>query len=212
MLNKYMEDDRENFNKWVQQWEIAEKEIAQELANTKPQQRPDPPRTSYFTGSPSEYDFVDDGQPTDDWRSIYQRAVEVDFNKDDLITDGVNIAYMGSEGYGQQNIPPVAQPSKSGGGKKVYTNNPIHFSSAGNDQEGDNGLVRVSNNWSDGEELRELDAIKRQVEAIERKFHEADVLDKKSERSKFESQLKNLRNRITQLSEKLTSNPTSDLA
>jgi hypothetical protein len=200
----------DNFEKWMQQWAAASEEIAKETPNVAPSQ-PEPNRASYFTGTPAEYDFVDnteDGSGGDDWLNIYQRAMEIDYSQgDNLITDAANVAYMGDEGYGKQ----IVQGTSSSGGKKVFTQNPIHFASVGNDQENEDGRVRVTNNWNDGKELQELDDIKKQVEAMERKVHESDILSKKAERSKFQSQLENLRTRVKQLSEKLTSDPQDDL-
>ena len=56
-----------------------------------------------------------------------------------------------------------------------------------------------------------VDIIKKQVEAMERKMHEFDVLNKKNDKNKIQAQLENLRNRVKQLSEKLTSTPQNDL-
>lgn len=206
-------DDRENFEKWMKQWAEAEKQMAQEAGKEVPE--PEPLRTSYFTGTPAEQDFVDnsDNSSNDDWHDIYRRAMEIDYTKETLITDStnsVNVAYAGSEGYGLQSG--VDKPKLSKEGKKAYVNNPIHFASVGNDQEDDEGHVRVTGNFSDGKEIRELDEIKRRVEEMERKFHEADVLNKKTERSKLQNELKKLRDRVKQLSEKMVSDPQSDLA
>jgi len=202
-----MEDD---FEKWVSAWAAAEQEIAQERQTKEPEPEP-PSRTSYFSGSPSDQDYHDseDGQ-ADDWNNLYSRAMEIDFSQPDtLITDGVNVAYAGEEGYGKQTIPPLGK-SPTPGGKKVYTNQPIHFASAGEDQEGDDGHVRVTNNWNQGKELEELSDIKTRLEAMERRAHSSDVLKKKDFGS-LKTQLEGMRKRVKQLSEKLTSTPQNDL-
>lgn len=196
----------DNFEKWIQQWAAASEEIAKEKPNIPLQ--PELNKVSYFTGTPAEYDFVDNSDPESDWIDIYKRAMEIDYSQgDNLISDSTNVAYMGSEGYGKQ----VVQGTSATGGKKVFTQNPIHFASVGNDQENDDGRVRVTNNWNDGKELQELADIKKQVEAMERKMHEFDVLNKKNDKNKIQAQLENLRNRVKQLSEKLTSTPQNDL-
>lgn len=192
-----MNDD---FEKWVDLWAKAE----EELANEKPVPKVEK-KVSYFSGMPSDQDFVDP-ETNDGWNAIYKRAMEVDYNQD-LITDAVNIAYAGNEGYGKQ--IPTGTPPKPG--KTTYTQNPINFTSVGNDQENDSGKTRVTDNWSDGDELRELDEIKKQVEAMERKFHDADVT-KKSDKGTIHTQLENLRERVKKLSEKIQSNPQTDLA
>lgn len=201
----------ENFEKWIAQWAAAEKELAAEARKIS---EPEPPlRTSFYTGTPASQDYEesDEGQ-SDDWGAIWQRAMQMDGeNQENLLTDStdssVNVAYAGSEGYGKQYIPTV---NEKGGGKKAYTNNPINFASAGNDAEGDDGHVRVTKNWSNGDDLLELADVKRRVEEMERKFHDSDVL-KKKDRSKLESELNNLRDRVKKLSERLTSNPRDDL-
>jgi hypothetical protein len=194
--------DDPDFEKWVQQWAAAEEEMAKE----KPVQSEPKMKSSYFTGTPAEYEMSEPDFAQDDWHDIYQRAMEIDYSEDNLILD--NVAYMGNEGFGKE-MPKGKAPAC--GGKKVYTQNPIHFASVGNDQQNDDGRTRVTDNWSDGEELRELDYIKRQVEAMEREFHKADVM-KKSDRSKLQTELKDIRDRVKELSEKLTSNPQTDLA
>jgi phage shock protein A len=78
-------------------------------------------------------------------------------------------------------------------------------------QEGEDGHVRVSNNFSDGKELLELDDVKRRVEKMERDFHASDILHKPN-RAKLESQLNDLRDRVKKLSQKLVSDPQKDLA
>lgn len=197
--------DQTDFEKWMTCWDNAQKEIA---AEQPPVAQESPLRTSYFTGAPSHGDYhQEDDVDGSDWHNIYHRAMEIDYREDGLITDAVNVAYMGSEGYGkhiEQGTPPTP------GGKKVYTNNPIHFASVGTDQESEDGPVRVTKNWSDGEELRELDYIKRQVEQLERRYHDADVL-KQSQKTKLESELSGLRERVKKLSEKLTPTPQTDL-
>jgi hypothetical protein len=194
----------DNFEKWLNNWDAAQKEIEEE----KGQSKEPVTRTSYFTGSPSSTDYQDVESPNVGWTDIYQRAMEVDFSDESLLTDGVNVSYAGSEGYGKQSQPPMGV---SPGGKKVYTNNPVHFSSVGNDQEGEDGHVRVSNNFSDGKELLELDDVKRRVEKMERDFHASDILHKPN-RAKLESQLNDLRDRVKKLSQKLVSDPQKDLA
>ena len=203
-------DDRENFEKWCAQWDQAQKEIAAE--QPQKQVEPEAPRGSYFTGTPAsvDYDFdpnSEEGAIADDWHSLYQRAMEVDYSDEGLLTDAVNVAYMGSEGYGKE-MPKGTPPSP--GGKKVYTNQPVHFASVGNDQQDDEDRTRVTQNWNDGDDLLELDDVKRRVEAMERKFHDADVLDK-PDRSKIQNELKSLRERVKKLSEKVQSNPQDDL-
>jgi hypothetical protein len=200
-----MDDDLE---KWLAKWDQAQIEIDAE----RPQVAPEPqPRTSYFNDLPAENDYEDQSSEAgQDWYDLYQRSVEIDYSKDDnLLTDGVSVQYAGTEGYGKET---VATKPPTGTGNKVYTQNPIHFASAGQDQGDDkDGRVRVTKNWSDGDEIRELDDVKRRVEALERKFHEADVLKKKAEKSKLQTELTNLRDRVRKLCEKLVPSAQEDL-
>ncbi len=205
-----MDDD---FEKWVNAWANAEQELAKERLDN-PEPEPEPPvRTSFFSNFPSDQDYQgsdnDDPDGNSDWNNLYSRAMEIDYSQPEtLITDSANVAYMGSEGYGKE-IPKGNPPTA--GGKKVYTNNPINFSSVGNDQQDDDGRVRVTKNWSDGEELQELSDISRRVEEMERRVHGADVLKKKDSFGKLRTQLESLRKRVRQLSEKIVSNPQDDL-
>ena|SRR5579859_3339787 len=202
--------DNDEFETWIAQWDKAQEEIAQEKKLSQPVE-PTPVRTSFFNNLPSEQDFDDDNgeESTDDWNDIYQRAVEIDYSNNNLLTDDVNIQYAGTEGYGKETVK--TNPPPGGNGKKVYTQNPVHFASAGKDQEGPDGHVRVSNNFSDGEDLLELDALRRHLEAMERKFHEADIL-KKTEKSNLQTELKGIRERVQKLSEKLVSSAKDDLS
>lgn len=183
------------FEKWLSKWDDLEKTFAQERAQVAP---PSPNRTTYFNAVDADEQLNDADV---DWRDMYHKAANIDYN---LLTDAVNIAYAGSEGYGRESVPGNATTDEKK--KKVYLNNPIHYASVGNDQD-----LRVSKNWSQGPELEELADVKKQVEEMERKFHDADVLEK-SDKSKLQTELNNLRERMHKLSQKVTPDPQEDYA
>lgn len=124
---------------------------------------------------------------------------------DELMNDSVNVAYAGSEGFGRHvDLPKLSNKP----GKKVLLNNPVAPNSIGDNQE----KTYVTDNWSDGEELRELDAAKRELEQLEREVHVADILEEKSKFKKLQEQLGNLKKKIYELNYKIIPVPGEDLA
>lgn len=81
-----------------------------------------------------------------------------------------------------------------------YTQNPDFFYSVGNDQEDSDGNLRVTQNWTDGKELSELDEVKKMIEKLEREVHEAEVFDQPRMKNLLE-QLKSLRKKLRSLSD-----------
>lgn len=167
-------DKKDQFDLWVAQWAKAEKEIAAE-EKALMNQRPEPikPKASYFTGLPASADYYDNELPDEDWGAISDR---VEVLSEELAPNGFN---------------------------KKFPPNPTAVSSAGSDQEDEEGHTPVTDNWSDGEDLRMIDELKRNIEKMERKVHESDVL-KKKDGPKLVKELKELKKRVTQLSEKIT--------
>ena len=190
-----MDDD---FEKWLKQWDAAQIEIAAE----QPQRPAEPqPRTSFFNNQPSEFDYEDNANDShDDWLDMYQKSMEIPTSSEELLTDSVMQYQTGGAGLPVYGNPVPSTKPDTGTGKKVYLQNPIHFASAGKDQGDDcTDRVRVTDNWSDGEDLRELDDVKRRVEAMERRVHAADVFNKNSERAKLQTELTDLRIRVRKL-------------
>ena len=68
----------------------------------------------------------------------------------------------------------------------------------------------MTQNWgAGGEDLNELDQIKRDVEELERKHHRAEVYGEPS--SSLKSELKGLRDRVKKLSEKINRGIDTDV-
>lgn len=96
-------------------------------------------------------------------------------------------------------------PIEGPDGKKVSPQNPITYNTIGQDQE-----PRVTDNFTDGKDLSELDNIKKTVEKLERDLHTADVLKKKNKPS-IEKQLKKMRKMMDEFSQKIVSSANKDL-
>lgn len=82
--------------------------------------------------------------------------------------------------------------------------NPITTASKGKDQKS-----RVTPNFSDGDELRELNRIKIEMEALERKIHAAEIEEGNSE--KLKKEFESLANRMETLSNSLVPNQEEDM-
>lgn len=201
------ETDRDNFEKWQQAWDIAAVEFAKEAAEDMARNPPTPhPAMSYFTGTPNDQDYnpsagLDSLNLGGDlsWGDIYARSQDLHGldDGDGLLTD--NIKYdKGAE-----------KPKANYGAFTPTKTNPTQQRSTGPDGERDDGQgIRVTDNWSDGDTLRELDEIKRRVEEMERKHHREQVLNGKSG---LRSQLESLRDRVRKLSEKINREPETDV-
>jgi hypothetical protein len=193
------ERDQENFDKWVAAWDKASEEWAKESSNAVA--KAEPTAMSWLTGTPMDRDYNQDNETEvdPDWHTIYYRAQNLHSPTDDagndLITDGVQ-------------FDKGVEKAKANFGAFTPTKmNPTRQSTTGADQ-GDGNGVRVTDNWSDGEGLRELDDIKRRLEQMERKHHEEEV-NKGS--SSLKKELESLRGRIAKLSEKINSEPEVDV-
>lgn len=193
----FTEKERAQFEQWQKQWDQAAEQFAKEFTdnlakNKEPEKQP---KTSWLTNTPMERDY----QPAEveedpSWRDIYYRSQNID----GLLTDAVN--------YGKGET----KPTPSFGGFTPTKTNPITQSSTGADQQDANGGVRVTPNWSDSEDLRELDDIKRRIEQMERKCHEHEVKSEKPS-SGLKKQLESLRDRVSKLSEKINREPIVDV-
>lgn len=192
MKHKDLEEQRDDFAKWLDQWDKVSEQFAKDYAD---QLAAAPKKSSsFFTDIPLDVDPTQESDPS--WNDIYARAVELDYSQENLITE-IDQDSTGDSG------------EVKFGGRPPTKSNPIHYASAGNDQEGDDGHTRVTKNFSDGNELRELDDIRRRLEEMERKFHADDVLAKKTESIKKE--LNSLRERAKKLSQEINSEPLNDV-
>lgn len=184
-------DESEQLIQWMKLWDQHAEELgresAQQQANTLEKKQ-----TSFFNDRPSTQDWQDKEELSDDygWSDLISKADEHDYN---LLNeeDGFKSLIKGG---------PTAKPT--------FQTNPQRFSSIGMDQQGEDGLTRVTKNWTSGDELLELDQVKKELERMERKVHESEVLKKNN---KFEAELKSLRKRMNDLSEKMQSRPEDDV-
>lgn len=143
-----------------------------------------------------EDDDDDDEDGEDDWYTVYQKAVQTEQR---VLNE--------EEGFAQL----VSGNSRITKGPIKYQTNPVHFASVGPDQEGEDGHVRVSDNFTAGPELEALDDVKKHIEALERKLHYVESL-KRSHRNKISKELDSLRKRLHDLSDRVQSCPATDVA
>jgi hypothetical protein len=182
----------EEFNKWLAKWDVAAEQFAKEstselTANIQPEQ---PRAVSYFAPNKPFNSTGSEKEPEVDpsWADIYARSVSMH----DLIVDWDNGETKPKANFG------AFTPTKT---------NPTQQSSTGPDGVGPDGHVRVTKNFSDGPELRELDELKRKVEAMERKHHDSEAQGGGGILKELES----LRDRIGKLCEKMNKEPEVDV-
>jgi hypothetical protein len=194
MVNS-MSDDLDKMNKWLATWDKHAEKFAREQTEEMAKRIEKQQQTSFFNDRPSTNHWQDKDELIDDqgWGNLINRSTELDYN-------GENEQILTEEEDGFRHLVKGATP---GSDKVSFQQNPQRPWSIGNDQEGEDGHVRVTPNWTDGNELLTLDKIKRDIEAMERRVHESQVIKKKNDRVKLESELKSLRTRVKQLSEKL---------
>jgi len=180
-------DKYDEFEKWQELWDKAAKKMAEDAAEQQV-------KASFFTNT---VPYEDNGELEDKygWNDVLNRSNDLNYNP---LHDNV----LNEDGY--------RDLVKDKGVLKHLATNPYYLDTIGPDQEGKDGHVRVTNNWSDGEELKQVDELKRKIEEMERKAHESDVL-KKSSRSRLKKELEGLRNRVKKLSEKMQSKPAEDV-
>lgn len=193
------EQAQEMWDKWLNAWDKAAADFAQQAANELAQSGNAPPpeqpvkKASWLVGgAPMDGDWYGNGQDQGDfsaqaepdWQDIYNRSQDLH----GLITDSV------------ENKPAWGAPTPT-------KTNPTRQDTTGPDQ-GYGPGVPVTKNWSDGDDLRELDDIKRRVEAMERKYHAEDV---NGGGSALKKQLESLRDQINTLSEKINRLPKNDV-
>jgi len=197
----FTDNERNQFEDWQKKWDAASEQMSKDYANEmakKGQKKAEQPSTSWLTNTPMEKDYKDNNQIDSDpmWRDIFYRSQQISGGliTEDQITED-QVKYSDGE----------KKPDASFGGFTPTKTNPTTQSSVGPD-----GGVRVTKNWSDSEDLRELDDIKRRVEQMERKHHEAEVQSEKSAGG-LKKQLESLRDRIHKLSEKINREPEVDV-
>jgi len=176
------DEARENFEKWQAAWDKASVEFAKESAEQMAK-APQQPSVSFFTGMPNDNYKQPEFEGDPDWNAIWRANMG-------LLTDDTK--YSDGE----------TKPQAAFGAFTPTKTNPTTQSSTGSDQD-----LRVTKNWSDGPELRELDEIKRRLEELERKHHEDQVNGKAG----LKAQLESLRDRVHKLSEKINRNPEVDV-
>lgn len=198
----FNESEQAQFEDWQKKWDAASEKMAKSFAEdlAKKGQKPaaQQPATSWLTNTPMDRDYKQSQEIEEEpsWRDIYYRSQNIG----GLFTEA-QVKYDKGE----------TKPTASFGGFTPTKTNPTTQSSVGPDGVGPDGHTRVTPNWSDGEDLRELDDIKRRLEMMERKHHKEEVMSEKPA-SGLKKQLESLRDRVQKLSEKINRSPEVDVS
>ncbi len=116
--------------------------------------------------------------------------------------EGVNVSYAGDEGFGHQ---PDPQKPETTSKKKIVLNNPVAPNGIGDTK------VHVTQNWTDGKELRDLNDLRLELDQLEREYFGADATNDESKKKSLGKKLEDLKRKIKDTTEKLTPVPTEDL-
>lgn len=198
----FNESEQAQFEDWQKKWDAASEQMAKDFAEdlAKKGQKPaqEQPATSWLTNTPMDRDYKQSQEIEEEpsWRDIYYRSQNIG----GLITEA-GVKFDKGE----------TKPNVSFGGFTPTKTNPTTQSSVGPDGVGPDGHVRVTPNWSDGDDLRELDDIKRRLETMERKHHKEEVMSEKPAGG-LKKQLESLRDRVQKLSEKINRSPEVDVS
>lgn len=192
----------------LEKWAVQAQETLNALSDEKAPSNQ--PRTSFFTNSPAEADYRDSGVVSDhdQWTDIYRRALEVDYSDNGGVEEGLLTEGDDSTPDGYDDRDGLNSMNKDKVNRFPNPQNPNAIGpDAGKEYD---GPMRVTQNWSHGKELTELDELKHEVEALEREAHKSDVLNK-GDATKLYKQLEGLRTRMSTLSEKMQSQPGKDV-
>ena len=83
--------------------------------------------------------------------------------------------------------------------------NPTHFASLGKDQE-----LRVTPNFTDGDVLRELNALKLALHILEDKVNTAYAVGTEKQENTLRKEMDSIRSKVEELSNKMTPHPIED--
>lgn len=209
---------REEIEQYLELWDKARKDFAIE---DKPQ------KTASFFGMYNHEEDIQNQEPdsneAEHWRDVYFRALELSANeeiisenegkptkkkkkkkkkKDDVSKskDGDEIPSTNDDedGFGSE--------LSDGPGKDVkFTPNPIHFASKGVDNK-----LRVTPNWTDGDELRELARLKSLMYDLESEYLGADTRGEDAEPIRV--RLVKIQKQCEAMSQNLTPDPKKDVS
>ncbi len=215
-------NSREEIDNYLNLWDQARSKM--------PKPEPLQQQASFF-GMYNHTEDIEDEEPDSDeaehWRDVYYRALELQGEEEQLVTEAekpkkkeekkpakkakknkedVRKPKDGDEtpdtdeeedGFGKDLTPP---------GKEVKFNvNPLHFSSKGNDSK-----LRVTPNWTDGDELRELARLKALMYDLESELLGTDIRGGDSEPIRV--RLVKIQKQCESMSQKLIPDPKTDVS
>lgn len=179
-------NEKEQFEDWVKQWEVAQSKFSSDKVEVKEKQ------TYFGLNVPALEEEDLKKEESLHWRDVFYKALKINpevFNEEE-------------EGF---------RKDLTGPGKDVkFQHNPIHHASVGMDQSpSPYDATRVTPNFTDGDELRKLHELKIKLEKLESALQTADV--RQERKGDYKDELDKLRKQIDGLSDKLLPEPARDI-
>jgi hypothetical protein len=216
--------DYDDFNKWCDQWEKAQKK-----GIFKDAPKPIVPTPNYaeedFFGNYRPPQESEIGEPDAEyWRQVYDRSqhpgtapdvaepeerIVGSGEEDEVLHEDTLDPYADDEDDSATDMPVRPKYNKKSledtADAIAKAANPIYHYSKGKDQQ-----PRVTKNWSDGDELVELHKIKIQLEKLESKMNAADAVGESAQARKIQKQIAQMWEQIDKLSDSLTPDFVND--
>ena len=180
---KSFNESQDDLEGWMLHWQDVKHEFEQD---THP--RPARPDHNFFSGMAY----------SDAWDNHDLDAAEE--------PEAWNAIYMGSDPAGD---PEGLLTEEKAAKEKIRLKLPHTVSSIGSDQVDDEThQMRVTPNWTSGPGLEELADLWVRMEKLERDAHEADVMNNPKKRDNFLAEIKSLKGKIGDLSNKIQAIPS----
>lgn len=194
-------NSQDQFDNWTKQWEKAQEDGIFANAPKPPQVRPQ--HSADFFGQYPTLDAPANQSDLEYWKQVYDRSRHQgdapDLAGEEVITE--------QRATGRKVVAEQQSPSKKELGevaKKLFNGpNPIYPYSLGKDQD-----LKVTDNWTDGKELVELNNIRVELEKLESKLNALEGLGKSGK--DVEGKIAQLRNKADELSDSLKGDKFGD--
>lgn len=217
-------NSREEIDYYLNLWDQARSKM--------PKPEPLQQQASFFGMFNHEEDIEEEEPDTNEaehWRDVYYRALEIEGNEEQLVTEAEKPKKKKEEKKpvkkAKKNKIDVRKPKdgdetpdtddeedgfgkdlSSGPGKGVKFNvNPLHFASKGDDSK-----LRVTPNWTDGDELRELARLKSLMYDLESEMLGTDIRGGDAEPLRV--RLVKIQKQCEAMSQRLIPDPKTDVS
>jgi hypothetical protein len=214
-----MDNTRQEIDDYLALWDQAQKEFPVE-------KKPSAPAGSFFgmQSDMSEEEMED--SEGDHWRDVFYRSLEIDSDGEQLVTEAEEKPKKKKKPAKKKSVSkkdarkpeedeaPDLEPDEDGFGKDLasgfgknvkFNVNPITPSSVGDDAK-----LRVTPNWTDGDELRQLAKLKALMYDLESELLGTDIRGGKSEPIRVK--LLGIQKQCEALSQRLIPDPKTDVS